>query len=69
MRANVQRLYQQSLATKPCQTRMCNAGQEVAPEDIVNEFVPREAFIAESTELLEGAMQEQKILERSWRAG
>jgi len=44
-------------------------GQEVVPEDIVNEFVPREAFVTESTELLEGVMQEQRNLERAWRAG
>lgn len=57
------------MAIKAGQNKWCNAGQEVVPEDIVNEFVPREAFVTESTELLEGVMQEQRNLERAWRAG
>ena len=57
------------MAIKAGQNNLCNAGQEVVPEDIVNEFVPREAFVTESTELLEGVMQEQRNLERAWRAG
>lgn len=51
------------------QRRLCAAGQEVAPEELLNEFVPREAFVAETSTLLDSVMQEQRDIERAWKAG
>lgn len=45
------------------------AGQDVAAEELVDKFVPRDSFIQEATDLLEGAMGVQQEMEQSTRSG
>ena len=45
------------------------AGQNFEAEELVDEFVPRQTFLQEANELLEGALQTQQELERSIQYG
>lgn len=44
-------------------------GQDVAAEELVDNFVPREHFVQEASELLEGAVEMQKELEGGIQSG
>lgn len=50
-------------------TRDKYAGQEIDPDDVVSDFVPREAFMQETSDLLKGVMEMQHEIERAWKAG
>ncbi len=45
------------------------AGEAVAAEELVDNFVPREQFVREAEELLEGAIEVQQDLEKDVRSG
>jgi hypothetical protein len=45
------------------------AGQAVAAEELVDKFVPRDQFVLEAEELLEGAIEVQQDLERGVQSG
>ena len=45
------------------------AGQDVAAEELVDKFVPRDSFVQEATDLLEGATGVQQEMEQSMRSG
>ncbi len=44
-------------------------GEAVAAEELVDDFVPREQFVREAEELLEGAIEVQQDLEKGVRSG
>ncbi len=44
-------------------------GQAIAAEELVDKFVPREQFVREAEELLEGAIEVQQDLERDVLSG
>ena len=45
------------------------AGQDIAAEELVDKFVPREQFVREAEELLEGAIEVQQDLEKGVQSG
>ena len=53
-----------------CQSHMhACAGEDVAAEELVDKFVPRDSFVQEATDLLEGATGVQQEMEQSMRSG